>query len=248
MMFNAARLRSVHKWLSPWVEPFDDSAAPSFGRLLGEVSVVGERWNGRRLSAGLASGHDGQGRPVMVIPGFLAQDFMTQTLRRTLRQANYRPHGWKFGRNLGISRPLFEAMLGRIETLARRYDRPVALVGWSLGGLYARELAKERPELVERVVTLGSPFSGDCRQNHAWQLYEWINDHPVDAPPIEACLSEKPSVRTVALWSARDGIVSPASARGLEGEADERIEVDCTHLGFVCAPPALKAILTALED
>lgn len=248
MMFNAARPTSVHKWLSPRVETFDDSTAPPLGRLLGEVSVLGERWHGRRLSADLASEHDGEGRPVMVIPGFLAQDFMTRTLRRTLHQANFRAHGWKFGRNRGISRSLFDAMLGRIERLTRRYDQPVALVGWSLGGLYARELAKRRPEIVERVITLGSPFSGDCRQNNAWQLYEWINDHPVDAPPIPACLSEKPPVRTIALWSARDGIVSPASARGLEGEADQRIEVDCTHLGFVCAPTALKAILTALED
>ena len=91
------------------------------------------------------------------------------------------------------------------------------LVGWSLGGIYAREVAKLRPELAAKVITLGSPFSGDPRANNVWRLYEWVAGHPVDDPPIKTDLAEKPPVPTLAIWSRRDGIVSVASARGEPG-------------------------------
>ena len=91
------------------------------------------------------------------------------------------------------------------------------LVGWSLGGVFAREVAKVRPELVAKVVTMGSPFSGDPRSNNVWRLYEWIAGHPVDKPPIDTDTAEKPPVPTLALWSRKDGIVSIRSTRGLPG-------------------------------
>ena len=209
--------------------------------------MLGEWARARRAARLLAAGRDGGGRPVLVLPGFLAADRSTGLLQSVLNQAGYSTAGWGLGRNRGISATLLNAMLDKVETLSRRHDRPVALIGWSLGGLYAREIARMLPDHVDRVVTLGSPFSGDLRHNRAWRLYEYVSGHSVDAPPVPCRLHEKPPVRTIALWSARDGIVAPASARGLVSEADVRREVDCTHLGFVCAPKALTAILDVLE-
>jgi pimeloyl-ACP methyl ester carboxylesterase len=188
----------------------------------------------------------GQGRPVMVIPGFLATDWSTVILRGTLEAAGYRAYGWGLGMNLGARRDLIERMEAQLDRAARR--GPVSLVGWSLGGLYARELAKKRPDRVARVITLGSPFSGDVRANNAWRLYELINDHKADAPPIEARVNEKPPVPTIAFWSRQDGIVAPACARGEPHECDRSIELDCTHMGFMTAACAMQAVLDALAD
>ena len=188
----------------------------------------------------------GADRPVMVIPGFLATDWSTVILRRTLEAAGYRVSGWGLGMNLGARHDLLDRMEAQLDRAAR--DGAVSLVGWSLGGIYARELAKKRPEKVARVITLGSPFSGDVRANNAWRLYELINDHKVDAPPIEARVNEKPPVPTIAFWSRADGIVAPACARGEPHECDRSIELDCTHMGFMTAACAMQAVLDALAD
>src|SRR5215831_17014221 len=100
----------------------------------------------------------GDGHPVLVLPGFMASDFSTRALRRFLRDKGYRTHGWKLGRNLGPNQATIAAMVGRLRDLEQRYDRRVSLIGWSLGGIYARELARAMPELVRQVITLASPF------------------------------------------------------------------------------------------
>src|SRR3546814_15087731 len=102
--------------------------------------------------------------------------------------------------------------LAKVADLAR--NGPIIIVGWSLGGLYAREIAKRRPHDVARVVTLGSPFSGDIRANRAWRLYEWIAGHKVDHLPPGMRLAEKPPQPPFALWPHHDGIVSPAPQTG----------------------------------
>jgi pimeloyl-ACP methyl ester carboxylesterase len=124
----------------------------------------------------------------------------------------------------------------------------VSLIGWSLGGLYARELAKRRPGSVAMVVTLGTPFSQSLRANNAWKLYEAINDHDVDHPPVPIAPDVKPPVPTVAMWSPRDGIVAPASAAGEDWEVDRRVALSCRHNEMVSDPEALKAIVAALAS
>ena len=128
-----------------------------------------------------------------------------------------------------------------------RYGRDVHLVGWSLGGLFAREVAKRQPERVAKVVTMGSPFSGNPRANNAWRIYQFVTGHRVDRPPIESDICEKPPVPTVALWSPRDGIVSARSACGLARERDRAVALRCTHLGFTYAPEAIHAVLRELD-
>jgi pimeloyl-ACP methyl ester carboxylesterase len=187
------------------------------------------------------------GAPLMVIPGFLAGDHSTGVLRQRLAEAGYQVHGWGQGLNLGANQARLDRLAEDVSSLARRAGQRALLVGWSLGGLYAREVAKRVPDDIACVVTLGSPFSGNPRANRVWWLYEWINRHPVDDLPIKCDLSAKPPVPTIALWSRGDGIVSSSSARGLPHEADATIEISCSHIGFTFEPAALEGVVAALR-
>lgn len=222
-----------------------DYRAPSFLKMVGEVRALPHRV---RFSAivDLAARHDGDGRPVLVIPGFMVHDVISVRLRRTLDRAGYRSSGWGMGINRGIRADTLSGLRSKLAAMHSESGRKVALVGWSLGGLYAREIAKLDPHMVERVVTLASPFSGDMRANNVWRAYERIAGHPVDRLPIDVTLSTKPPVPTIALWTARDGLVSPASSRGLAGERDLAVQVDCQHTDIIARRCAVAAILEAL--
>ena len=181
----------------------------------------------------------------MVIPGFLANDRTTLGLQRAFADAGYRVTGWGLGLNTGVQADTLERIVERIEAFGA--GRPVTLVGWSLGGIYAREAAKLRPDLVDKVVTLGSPFSGDRRNNNVWRLYELVAGHPVDEPPIDADPAVKPPVPTLAVFSRRDGIVAVCAARGEPHESDRRLELDCGHMGFAVSARAYPAIVAAVK-
>lgn len=181
----------------------------------------------------------------MVIPGFVANDRTTLGLQRALAAAGYRVAGWGLGLNKGVTADMRERVARQIEAFGG--GEKIILVGWSLGGVFAREVAKVRPDLVEKVVTMGSPFSGDPRSNNVWRLYEWIAGHPVDNPPIQTVLAEKPPVPTLALWSSKDGIVSVRSARGLIGESDRQVEIPCSHMGFGVSGRAYPKIIAAIR-
>ena len=169
------------------------------------------------------------GPPALVIPGFIAGDRTTMELRRALADAGFRVHPWRQGWNLGATPDLIDRLRHSLGLVGDQ--RPVLLVGWSLGGVFARELARAVPERVRAVATLGSPFSGDPRLNNVWRLYERIAGHPVDEPPIPRVF-DKPPVPTLAIWSRRDGIVAAEAARGKDGERDKAVEVSSSHMGF----------------
>src|SRR3546814_18026927 len=88
-----------------------------------------------------------------------------------------------------------------MDYIQRHDPQPVTLIGWSLGGLIAREYTKYAPDRVAKVITLGSPFSGDLRANHAWRIYELVARHRIDSPPLPVKLTEKPPVPTYAIRS-----------------------------------------------
>jgi alpha-beta hydrolase superfamily lysophospholipase len=169
------------------------------------------------------------GLPALVIPGFIATDRTTMELRRALAEAGFRVHPWRQGWNLGATADLIGRLRHSLDLVGD--ERPVLLVGWSLGGVFARELARAVPERVRAVVTLGSPFSGDPRLNNVWRLYERVAGHPVDRPPI-GYSAAKPPVPTLAIWSRRDGIVAAEAARGEPGQSDKAVEVSSSHMGF----------------
>ena len=207
------------------------------------LSIFGRFWR--------AFGHLGErgpahGRPVMILPGFFASDRSTLGLQRALAREGYRVSGWGMGLNRGAHAAVLHDIIHRLERFGN--GRRVILVGWSLGGIFAREVAKLRPELVEMVFTMGSPFSGNPRANNAWRLYEQVAGHPVDRPPLQVRVAEKPSVHTVALWSRRDGMVAPACARGTEDQSDERIEVDSSHMGFATGTRAIRRVVQAVVE
>ena len=204
--------------------------AARFYRALGRLGEFGPE-NGPRL---------------MVVPGFLASDRTTLGLQHALAREGYRVSGWGMGLNRGARPDTLDRLAERVEGFGG--GASVTLVGWSLGGLYAREVAKARPELIDKVITLGSPFSGDLRANNVWRLYELIAGHPVDNPPLDLDLEKKPPVPTLAIWSRRDGIVAPACARGCDGQSDRQIELDCSHMGFAVSARAYPKIAAALRD
>ena len=185
------------------------------------------------------------GDPAMVIPGFIATDRTTMQLRRALGDAGFRVHPWGLGLNKGATEDVLDRIDDRVSKVVP--DGKLLMIGWSLGGLFAREYARYRPEKVRAVVTLGSPISGDPRANNVWKLYEWVAGHPVDNPPIPR-ITEKPPVPHLALWSRRDGIVAPRAARGLPEECDESCEIDCSHMGFGVSKRAVGEVVREIDS
>ena len=144
------------------------------------------------------------------------------------------------GLNLGARADTVDRLRQRLDAIGHR--QPILVVGWSLGGLFARELARAVPDRVRAVATLGSPFSGDPKQNNVWRLYERIARHKVDDPPVPR-ITDKPPVPTLALWSRKDGLIAPRSARGLEDERDKAVELACTHMAFGVSRKAARDVV-----
>jgi pimeloyl-ACP methyl ester carboxylesterase len=224
-----------------------DPRRPPWRKLLREAPAAVRLLLAQLRKPPFADPSAGGGKPVLVLPAFLANDVPTKLLRRTLEANGFRAFGWNNGLNLGARPDMLERLGKRLDKVIEEAGSPVAVIGWSLGGLYARELAKRRPDDVAVVITLGTPYSVDLRHNNAWKLYELINDHPVDDPPLRVKVDVKPPVRTIAVWSQRDGIVAPASAQGAVGERDERIEVHCTHNEMVSHPEPLALLVSLLK-
>ncbi len=223
----------------PPTEAGSDHLAPSDWRRWREVA-----WHLPRLLSGLGPvGPRGpeDGPPVLVIPGFLATDRTTMELRRGLARGGWRAYPWLLGLNSGAKKDTMDALTRRLEAI--HDGRPILVVGWSLGGLFARQLAHRHPEMIRAVVTLGTPFSGDLKTNtNVREFYEMIAGHDVDRPPFER-MAGKPPVPTLAIWSSKDGIVAPAAARGQAHEVDKAVEIPTLHMGFAVYRPALSWIM-----
>jgi pimeloyl-ACP methyl ester carboxylesterase len=202
---------------------------------------------GRRGSSAIAVAPAVRPQPVMLLPGFGAHPARMKRMERTLAAAGHSVHHWGLGFNLGPTPENFAFLMRRVGTLARGHGAPVALIGWSLGGLFAREIARRQPESVGRVITMGTPFSGDPRANNAWRAYQVITGHKVDEPPIDSPLAVKPPVPTTAIWSPRDGVIHPRSACGRRGERDRAVAVRCNHLSFPSDARVIAEVLRELD-
>lgn len=222
-----------------------EAGKPQLVRLLGEAEILLEPFRRRRRTLNIAPTKNPQ--TVMVLPGFATHPVRMRYLARQLEETGHRTKRWGLGFNWGPDEARFDQLEARLADLHARCGKPVVLLGWSLGGLYARELAKRQPDAVAKVITMGSPFSGSPRANNVWRAYQFITGHSVDAPPIETQLAVKPPMETVALWSANDGAIAPRCAAGRPGERDRAIALRCTHMGFTYDPQVIETVLGELE-
>ena len=186
-------------------------------------------------------------RMVMVLPGFATNPIRMRYFARRLEDAGHTVKRWGCGYNWGFSEDLFERLESRLLDLRDRAGAPVVLVGWSLGGLYARELAKRQPDAVAKVISMGSPFSGNLHANNVWRIYQAVAGHRIADVKIAAQLSRKPPVETIALWSPRDGAISPRSAAGYPSERDRAVALRCSHMGFSYSPEAIRAVAREID-
>ncbi len=149
----------------------------------------------------------GDGHPVMVLPGFMGDDGYNSALRRFLSRLDYSVHGWGMGRNLGPRDGVLEGLEERLFYLSDRYRGPVSMVGHSLGGIFARELAREYPDRVRQVISLGSPFGrGRMTASIPARLFSALNP-PEELPIDQDIIHVPPPVPTTAIYSKGDGIV-----------------------------------------
>jgi pimeloyl-ACP methyl ester carboxylesterase len=190
----------------------------------------------------------GDDHPVLVLPGLVASDVSTRPLRGFLRNHAYAAHGWKLGRNHGYFPGLERRMVDRIRDLRGRYGRKVSLIGWSLGGIFARQVAKLVPDDIRTVITLGSPFAGNPRASHAWRLYELASGYRVDdqSNAFARTLAEPPPVPTTAIYSRSDGICAWECCVEKRTDKSESIEVHSSHCGLGHNPAAVYAIADRL--
>lgn len=218
---------------------------PPLRYLVRELEVLAEPL--KRIASELEVVPAAEPRVVMLLPGFATHPVRMQRMAKKLEAAGHTVKRWGLGVNLGPTPENFDFLGKRLVELHRRHGQKIWLVGWSLGGIFARELAKRHPDLVAKVVTMGSPFSGDGHANNVWRVYHLITGHAVDNPPIPMDRAGKPPVPTVALWSPRDGIVHARAARGRPNERDRAVALRCSHMGFAYSDEAIAAVLRELE-
>ena len=179
----------------------------------------------------------GDGHPVIVLPGFLAGPASTRVLRDVLVRLGYRTYDWGLGRNLGYRPRMSSDLAALVDQVHQRSDgRKVSLIGWSAGGIYAREVAREVPDRVRTVISLGSPFRGNHRATHATLLWDVFNRHP-DAAEImseEARIGRAVPlpVPTTCVYSRLDGVVAWECCTSVAAPRTENVEVRSTHFGY----------------
>ncbi len=198
----------------------------------------------------LATAPRGDGHGVLVLPGLLASDTSTLPLRRYLGWLGYDVRGWDLGRNNGPTEEVLAGMRRALMAHARRTGRPISLVGWSLGGVYARELARRNGKHVRQVITLGSPFAltDPQRQSRVDGPYRRLSHlHADDARlPSSAQRARPISVPSTSVYSRLDGVVSWEACLEPETARHQNVEVRCSHIGFGVDPATLWLIADRL--
>lgn len=196
----------------------------------------------------------GQGRPVLVLPGFSATDQETGRLRDHLRRRGFAVHGWEQGRNIGLIDKRIDGLIAKFESLVEQYDEPISIVGWSFGGVLARWLAHTYPQHVRQIVCLGSPWRAEGEKTRATAMFErsrrkyGLSDRAL--PMVELMRGPVP-VPVTAVWSKTDGIVPWRGCRVDEvapgaGAVAENVAVPSSHVGMVANPLVLDVVVDRL--
>ena len=233
--------------------PERESSGPSFWdsatelpRVMMEMTSLSVTW------PWLATSHRGDGHTVLLLPGFMAGDQSTLVLRRVLGQLNYNPLPWELGQNTG-SAELQDRLRDRFISLLDEVEGPISLVGQSLGGVFARVLAHERPERIRQVITLGSPFASSSPETvnslvsrlfqsvsgmSREEMQDQMSDFPAGSPPVPS----------TAIYSKSDGVVHWSTCLEYEGDQTENIEVIGSHSGMGFNPLVLNVIADRLSQ
>lgn len=193
----------------------------------------------------------GDGHPVLLLPGFLAGEGTMKPLFIFLKRLGYAPYQWDLGRNLGQKSigSEGEKMVARLDEIYANTGRKVTIIGWSLGGSFARMLSRRRPELVRQVISLGSPIKGTPKATNAWMAFQLITGQKINGPQMRAQIAEGqlvPPVSATAIFSRNDGIVAWRNAREPEAETTDNIEVRGSHTGLGVNPAVWWAIADRL--
>jgi hypothetical protein len=212
-------------------------AAVEFGLLLSALPLR------RALPAG-------DGHPVLVLPGLLAGDGSTLPLRRILRDLGYRVHGWRLGRNLGPTAEAVAGMGERLDELHTRYRAPISVIGWSLGGIYARAMARRRPDWIRQVITLGTPFRlSHESQSHAIHAFNRYSHLHIERTALPLDLeTEALPVPATSIYSRQDGIVAWQTCLDPPSPRAENVAVIGSHFGYGHNPAVIWTIADRLAQ
>lgn len=212
-------------------------AIPEFGAFLGALPL-------------LSLAPRGDGHPVLVLPGLVTSDVSTRPLRAFLARQGYAVSGWGLGRNFGPRPGITDGMVSLLREMSETSGRKVSIIGWSLGGVYARQLAKMEPERVRSVVTLGSPFGGQPTATNAWRIYEMVSGkRAADADDsFGGSLAAPPPVPSTAIYSRTDGICAWQVCMEQPSAQTENIEVQGSHCGLGHNPAVVYAVADRLSQ
>jgi len=221
---------------------------PGLGLLLAEARGIFEFNTSLLLSPLLMRAPRGDGHPVLTLPGFLASDLSMAPMRRYLTELGYETHAWRMGRNTGGVAHMQSALFDRLKQIHADTGRKISIVGWSLGGIYARHLALQAPDMVRCVVTLGSPFANDVRATNATRLYEALSGETIEAnSELQQAIAGDLPVPATSMYSKSDGIVNWRTCLLRLSDTAENIEVRlASHVGFGVNAAALWALADRL--
>ena len=208
------------------------------GRAVPELAAYMLFWRG------VASRCRGDGHPVLVIPGFGGTDLATTPMRTFLNAVGFSAHPWELGRNMGGRPGLKNELLGRIQSLSDQYGTTVSLVGWSMGGIFARRLAVYTPEGIRQVVTLGSPFFATADETHVG----WLTKKATVKGRADEGPGHGPKVPVTSLFTTSDGIVPWESCLQQTGPLSENIRVLGSHCGLAHNPSVLYLLAQRLNQ
>jgi pimeloyl-ACP methyl ester carboxylesterase len=224
--------------------------APGLGLLLAEARGIFEFNASLLLAPLLLRAPRGDGHPVLTLSGFLASDLSMAPMRRYLREIGYDAYAWKMGRNIGGVAKMRAALRDRLAEIHAATGRKVSIVGWSLGGVYARDLALQAPHMVRYVVTLGSPFANDVRATNATRLYEALSGEAVEEnSELRNAIAGDLPVPTTSIYSRTDGIVNWQTCLLRPSDTAENVEVHlASHVGLGVNAAALWAVADRLAQ
>lgn len=190
----------------------------------------------------------GRGIPVMVVPGLLSTDWATIILRKYLSKLGFNVQGWEMGMNLGRMESL-HALKEKVKVLSQETNQPIILIGWSMGGIFSREVAKEMPEYVRQLITIGSPFANVQAPNHAKWVFDLLNSSSQIDEGFTGQLPNPAKVQTLCLYSKRDGVVPwQVCMESCEDDLHRSQEIKSSHFGMGANPSVLRAVRNCVCD